>query len=39
MKMIMNVILVVLAFAWISGASADNGSGKQSTVVELNGDI
>jgi len=26
MKMIMNVILVVLAFAWISGASADKGS-------------
>ena len=30
MKMIMNVILVVIAFSWISGVSAGNGSGKQS---------
>jgi len=30
MKMIMNIILVVLAFSWISGASADNRAKKQS---------
>jgi hypothetical protein len=30
MKIVMNVILVVLAFAWISGVSADKGSKKQS---------
>lgn len=29
-KMILNILLVALAFAWISGVSADNGSGKQS---------
>jgi hypothetical protein len=30
MKIIMNVILVVLAFAWASSASAGNGSKQQS---------
>jgi hypothetical protein len=30
MKTIMNVLLVIVAFAWITGVSADKGSRKQS---------